>query len=61
MSQTASKPKTETSGWANFKIPKGGTAQDIRKRANQIQTQVTREIKVFGTSSLVDGGTKVKG
>lgn len=61
MSQTASKPKTETFGWADFKIPRGGTAQDIRKRGAQIQTQVNREKKVFGTSSLLDGGTKVKG
>ena len=66
MTQTANKsktsvPSTPVPGWTDFKAPEGGTAQDMRRRAAEIQTRVNKERKVFADNSIVNGGTKVKG
>ena len=62
MRQTSNKPKVMPgSSWSSFKLPSGGTAQELRKGAATIKTKVNAEQKIFGSSSLLDGGTKVKG
>jgi hypothetical protein len=47
--------------WSNFKQTKDGSSADLIQRVKTIQSAVQKESKIFGTNSLVDGGTKVKG
>lgn len=52
--------KTGNSGWSTFRSIPGSESKDIRKGAETIKSQVERERKIFGDSSLLNGGTKVK-
>lgn len=61
MADKSSNSSTLTSSsWAEFKVPPGGSSNDIRKRVADIQSRVSEEKKIFASASLVNGGTKTK-
>lgn len=48
-----------TSSWSNFKLPPGGSSDDIRKSVAVIQSKVSEEKKIFSEASLMNGGSKL--
>lgn len=51
---------SQSSGWDSFKLPPGGSSQDIRRSVAGIQSKVSEEKKIFAGASLMNGGTRTK-
>jgi hypothetical protein len=49
------------SSWSDYKMSStNGSAKDIKISAAEIRTRVSEESKIFNSSSIFNGGTKIQ-